>query len=263
MALTANTISNNMNAANTLNQKISDLMNKNSKTTNLNDLTKNLQDLGKNLLDGNSLLDKYLNNSNKQTNNKTDGITTISQAISQSANISILQASAKVSLNSGNSSQALFYQSVSARIEESLTYSFGLDDKGNEIFTFNYTQNIEFEYLQVAATSSNNIGNVSANNILANLNKNAETTANNLLKLTTSILDKFKEKNVSNFNQNINENTQKFIESVREGINKGFAETKGILESLKAYNENIETNLLKTMSLLEDGLNKLSTSTKK
>ena len=59
MALTANTISNNMNAANTLNQKISDLMNKNSKTTNLNDLTKNLQDLGKNLLDGNSLLDKY------------------------------------------------------------------------------------------------------------------------------------------------------------------------------------------------------------
>lgn len=255
MALTANTISNNMNAANTLNQKISDLMNKNSKTTNLNDLTKNLQDLGKNLLDGNSLLDKYLNNFSKQTNNKTDGITTISQAISQSANISILQASAKVSLNSGNSSQALFYQSVSARIEESLTYSFGLDDKGNEIFTFNYTQNIEFEYLQVAATSSNNI--------LANLNKNAETTANNLLKLTTSILDKFKEKNVSNFNQNINENTQKFIESVREGINKGFAETKGILESLKAYNENIETNLLKTMSLLEDGLNKLSTSTKK
>lgn len=252
MALTANTIANNMNAANALNQKISDLMHKNSTATNLKDLGKNLQDSGKNLLNGNTLLDKYLNDFNNQTNNKTGGITTISQMVKQSSNVSILQASANVSLTSGNNSQALFYQSVSARIEESLSYSFGIDDNGNEIFMFNYSQNIELEYLQVSASSGK------GNNLLSNLTNTPKDTANNLLKITADILNKFKENNVANFNKNIPDSTQKFIESVREGINKGFNETKSILESLKAFNENIEKDLLKTMNLLENGLNRLS-----
>lgn len=249
MALTANTIANNMNIATTLNQKVSDLMNKNSKTSNLNDLTKNMQDMSKDLLGGDSLLDKYLNNFNTNNNKNTGGITGISQMVKQSSNVSILQASAKVSLTSGNNSQALFFQSASARIEESLTYSFGLDDNGNEIFTFNYTQNIELEYLQVSANGDN---------LLGNLNTNSSDTSNNLLKYVDNILNKFKENNVSDFNKNISANTQKFIDSVRQGINKGYDETKGILESLKVFNKDIENNLRNTMDLLEKGLNRLS-----
>lgn len=248
MALTTTTIANNMNIANTLNQKANELMyntnNKNS-SQNLNDLTKNLQNSAKDLLNGNSLLDKYINNFANNTNNRTGGITSLSQMVSQSSNISILQASANVSLSAGNNSQALFFQCASARIEESLTYSFSYDDKGNEIMAFSYTQNIELEYMQVAA-NSDNIGEIS------------ERTANSLLKFASNILNNFKENNVSDFNKNLTENTQKFIDSVREGINKGFADAKGILESLKAYNENIEKDFQKTMSILEKGLNRLS-----
>lgn len=249
MALTANTIATNMNAATTLNQKISDLMNKNSKTTNLNDLTKNMQEMGKDLLGGNSLLDKYINNFNTNNNNKTAGITSISQMLKQSSNVSILQASANVSLTSGNNSQALFFQCASARIEESLSYSFSMDDKGNEILSFSYTQNIELEYLHVSANGDN---------LLNNINNNSSNTANNLLKYVSDILNRFRENNVSDFNKNVTDSTQKFIDSVRQGINKGYEETKGILESLKVFNENIEKDLLNTMNLLEKGLNKLA-----
>jgi hypothetical protein len=86
----------------------------------------------------------------------------------------------------------------------------------------------------------------------SNLDVSPEATAQRIVQGSTAFLDAFKEQN-SELNEE--ESLFEFLDVISSGIDKGFEEAKGILDSLSVLEGDIETNIDLTYDLVKQGLN--------
>ncbi|MYN01600.1 hypothetical protein GTP41_05760 [Pseudoduganella sp. DS3] len=132
-------------------------------------------------------------------------------------NVSILQESASISLNSENDPLALVYKSAITSINEQLQADFGPDAIQN-------------------ATSQDN---------------SPEGTAGRIVSLSTAFFSAFQKQNSDlEGDQALN----KFMDTIKGGIEKGFKEARDILQGLQVLNGDIASNIDKTYALVMKGL---------
>ena len=131
-------------------------------------------------------------------------------------NLQILQASAEVSLNAGNQSQALLLRSAIERINELLAPTLGPDA------------------LQAKLSEDNS----------------AEATAGRILSLSTGFFDAYAAQRP---NDDPDQVAKDFVELIRGGFEKGFNEAKEILQGLQVFSGDIESGVMKTYELVSQG----------
>ena len=145
----------------------------------------------------------------------------ISHAVAarQQLNVSILEASAKVSLGSGQQSQALLFRSAVDRINEILAAEGG-----------------GINALQTAA---------------ANQDNSPEATADRILQMSTGWLQGYMKQHPNEDQEAI---AKKFVDVIRTGFEKGYKEATNILEGLKVFQGDIKSGVEKTFDLVQKGL---------
>ena len=180
---------------------------------------------GKNSVQNNSAQ----NATQAQTAQKTKQSQSLYQR--QQLNTQILQASAQVSLTSGNQAQALFFQSAVTNISERFDFS-------GASFNFSATQTQS----QIYALSWN-----------TNTDTSAQATSERILNFATGFYDAYKTQNQAS-NKDESTIAQNFVNEIRTGFEKGYNEAKGILDSLQVFNGNIKTDIEKTYTLVQNGL---------
>lgn len=136
-------------------------------------------------------------------------------------NVSILQASLSVSLNSQNDPLSLVYKSAIANISETL----GISDSSGTGTTPATTP----------ATQDNS----------------PEATAGRIVSFITNMFQLFKQNNADKSDSN---NIDDYMNQIFKGVDQGFSEARGILESLGALNGDIAGNIDKTYSLVQKSL---------
>jgi len=85
----------------------------------------------------------------------------------------------------------------------------------------------------------------------SNLDVSPEATAQRIVQGTTAFYDAFKKQNSELSDE---ESLTKFIDVISSGIDKGFEEAKGILDSLSVLEGDIETNIDLTYDFVQQGL---------
>jgi Domain of unknown function (DUF5610) len=143
---------------------------------------------------------------------------TRTQAAAQ-LNSSILQSS--ITVNAGNEPLALVLKSAITGINEQLAPQFGENA------------------IQNAASQDNS----------------PEATAERIVSLSTAFLSAFKEQNPE---LSDDEAASKFLDTIKGGIEKGFAEAKDILQGLKVLSGDVASNIEKTFDLVQQGLAKFA-----
>jgi hypothetical protein len=133
----------------------------------------------------------------------------------QQMNVRIMEASASVSLSSGNDSQALLLRSAIDRINELLTPEFGE----------NALQNA------VAQDSS------------------AEATAGRILELSTGFYEAYAARRKGDDPAQV---AQDFVAMIRGGFEKGFGEARDILQGLNVLGQ-VESDINQTFALVQKG----------
>ncbi|HEX6733665.1 MAG TPA: DUF5610 domain-containing protein [Azonexus sp.] len=131
-------------------------------------------------------------------------------------NLQILEASAEVSLNAGNQSQALLFRSAIERINELLEPTLGPDA------------------LQAKLSEDNS----------------PEATAQRILTLSTGFFDAYAAQRP---NDDPDQVAKDFIELIRGGFEQGFNEAKEILQGLQVFSGDIESGVMKTYELVNKG----------
>ena len=131
-------------------------------------------------------------------------------------NLQILQASAEVSLNAGNQSQALLLRSAIERINELLAPTLGPDA------------------LQAKMSEDNS----------------PEATAQRILSLSTGFFDAYAAQRP---NDDPDQVAKDFVQLIRGGFERGFNEAKDILQGLQVFNGDIESGVMKTYELVSQG----------
>lgn len=132
-------------------------------------------------------------------------------------NVSILQASLSVSLNSQNDPLSLVYKSAIENINDVLRPELG----DNAI--------------QNAAAQDNS----------------PEGTAGRILSFVTNLFDLYKQ---ANPDKDDAANGDEYMQKIMKGVDQGFKEARGILDSLKVLNGDIASNIDKTYDLVQKGL---------
>ncbi|XLZ72707.1 DUF5610 domain-containing protein [Massilia sp. SR12] len=132
-------------------------------------------------------------------------------------NVSILQESASISLNAENDPLALVYKSAITSINEQLQADFGPDAIQN-------------------ATGQDN---------------SPEGTAGRIVSLSTAFFSAFQKQNSD---LEGDEALNKFMDTIKGGIEKGFKEARDILQGLQVLNGDIASNIDKTYELVMKGL---------
>ena len=132
-------------------------------------------------------------------------------------NVSILQESASVSLNSENDPLALVYKSAITSINEQLEADFGPDA------------------IQNAAGQDNS----------------PEGTAGRIVSLSTAFFSAFQQQHSD---LEGDESLNRFMDTIKGGIEKGFKEARDILQGLKVLGGDIAANIDKTYELVQKGL---------
>jgi len=132
-------------------------------------------------------------------------------------NVSILQESASVSLNSENDPLALVYKSAITSINEQLEADFGPDA------------------IQNAAGQDNS----------------PEGTAGRIVSLSTAFFSAFQQQHSE---LEGDESLNRFMDTIKGGIEKGFQEARDILKGLKVLGGDIAANIDKTYELVQKGL---------
>ena len=132
-------------------------------------------------------------------------------------NVSILQESASVSLNSENDPLALVYKSAITSINEQLEADFGPDA------------------IQNAAGQDNS----------------PEGTAGRIVSLSTAFFSAFQQQHSE---LEGDESLNRFMDTIKGGIEKGFKEARDILQGLKVLGGDIAANIDKTYELVQKGL---------
>lgn len=136
-------------------------------------------------------------------------------------NVSILQASLQVSLNAQNDPLSLVYKSAIANISETL----GISDSsgtGTPPATTPTTQD-----------------------------NSPEGTAGRIVSFITNMFQLFKQNNPDKSDST---NIDDYMNQIFKGVDQGFSEARGILESLGALNGDIAGNIDKTYSLVQKSL---------
>ncbi|MBS1189199.1 MAG: hypothetical protein H6R10_991 [Rhodocyclaceae bacterium] len=131
-------------------------------------------------------------------------------------NVQILQASAEVSIQAGDQSQALLFRSAIDRINELLAPELGLDA------------------IQ---------GKMSEDN-------SPEATAGRIVSLSTGFFDTYAAQHPG---EDPGKLAKDFVDLIRGGFEKGFNEAKDILQGLKVFNGDIESGVMKTYELVTKG----------
>ncbi|MDR2186674.1 MAG: DUF5610 domain-containing protein [Azonexus sp.] len=142
----------------------------------------------------------------------------IRQAVRQSTNLQILQASAEVSLKAGKQSMTLLYRSAIDRINDALAPQFGPNA------------------IQSAIDSG--------------VDTSAEATANRILQFSTAFFDRYAAQNPGKDPEQL---ATDFIALIRGGFEKGFNEAKSILSGLGVLNGGIADGIQQTWDLVQKG----------
>lgn len=137
-------------------------------------------------------------------------------AAKQQLNVSILEASAQVSLSSGNESLSLLFRSAIDQINEILAPELGPDA------------------IQNAASQDNS----------------PEATAERIVSLSTAFYDAYAAKRSGDDPEQV---AKDFIELIRGGFEKGFGEARDILDGLGVFNGEVEKGVMKTHELVNKG----------
>jgi len=132
-------------------------------------------------------------------------------------NVSILHESASVSLNSENDPLALVYKSAITSINEQLEADFGPDA------------------IQNAAGQDNS----------------PEGTAGRIVSLSTAFFSAFQQQHSELEGDDA---LNRFMDTIKGGIEKGFKEARDILQGLKVLGGDIASNIDKTYELVQKGL---------
>lgn len=132
-------------------------------------------------------------------------------------NVSILQESASVSLKSENDPLALLYKSAITSLNEQLQADFGPDA------------------IQNAMGQDNS----------------PEGTAGRIVSLSTAFFGAFQQQHSE---LKGDEALNRFMDTIRGGIEKGFKEARNILQGLKVLGGDIASNIDKTYELVQKGL---------
>lgn len=131
-------------------------------------------------------------------------------------NSSIVQASLTVALNSSNEPLSVVLKTALTGINEALKDDFG----------DNAIQN---------AMSQDNT---------------PEGTASRIVSLSTAFYDAFKQQHPGEDNDAV---LEKFMATLKRGVDQGFKEARGVLEGLKVLNGDIASNIDKTYALVQQG----------
>lgn len=134
-------------------------------------------------------------------------------------NVSILQASLQVSISSQNDSLTLIYKSVIANVSESV----GIKDG--------------------SATQ--------ATPPLAAQDNSPEATAGRIVSFITNMFQLFKQNNPD---KSDSDNIDDYMQKIYQGVDKGFSEARGILDSMKVLSGDIASNIDKTYDLVQKSL---------
>ncbi|HZX30582.1 MAG TPA: DUF5610 domain-containing protein [Rhodocyclaceae bacterium] len=144
------------------------------------------------------------------------GAATIRSTVRSQTNLQILQASAEVSIQAGNQSQALVFRSAIDRINELLAPEFGPDA------------------LQGKMGEDNS----------------PEATANRILSMSTGFFDAYAAQHKG---ENPDELAKNFVDLIRGGFEQGFNDAKNILKGLDVLGGDVESGIMKTYELVSKG----------
>lgn len=147
----------------------------------------------------------------------SDTAVTASNRAKMQLNVSILQESASISLNSGNDPLALLYKSAITSINEQLEADFGPDA------------------IQGALGQDNS----------------PEATAGRIVSLSTAFFGAFQQQHSE---LEGDEALTRFMDTIKGGIEKGFKEARDILTGLQVLDGDIAANIDKTYELVQKGL---------
>ncbi|MFZ3019422.1 MAG: DUF5610 domain-containing protein [Gallionella sp.] len=140
-------------------------------------------------------------------------------ASKQAYNTSILKASMEVSLSAGNHSMSLLFKSAIEHLNEVLAPELG----DNAI--------------QAAAESG--------------MDFSPQATADRIVSMSTAFFGRYAE---NHSEKDLNVALVDFVQLIRGGIDKGFAEAREILDGLKVLEGDIASNIDKTYELVQFGL---------
>ena len=137
-------------------------------------------------------------------------------AAKQQLNTQILEASAKVSIQSGNKSQALVFRAAIDRINELLAPEFGANA------------------IQGRMTEDNS----------------PEATAGRILSLSTGFFDAYAAQHPDTPPEQL---ARDFVNLIRGGFEKGFKDASDILDGLQGFSGEIKDGIMKTYELVSKG----------
>lgn len=166
-----------------------------------------------------SLQSQYAQRAVQGRSEKADGVsgtmgsTTMAQ---NQLNVRILEASAEVSIQAGNQSQALLFRSAIDRINEFLAPELGPDAIQGKMGEDN----------------------------------SPEATAGRILSLSTGFFDAYAAQHPGEGQDQLARN---FVDLIRGGFEKGFNEAKDILQGLEVLGGDIESGIMKTYELVMKG----------
>jgi len=147
---------------------------------------------------------------------KDDGNMSVAAKAKAQLNVSIVQASLTVSLNSSNEPLSVLLKTALTGINEALKDDFG----------DNAIQN---------AVSQDNT---------------PEGTASRIVSLSTAFYDAFKQQHPGEDGDAV---LNKFMETLQKGVDQGFKEARGVLDGLKVLNGDVASNIDKTYELVQKG----------
>ncbi|MCL2830602.1 MAG: DUF5610 domain-containing protein [Betaproteobacteria bacterium] len=142
----------------------------------------------------------------------------IGDALRRTVGVQILQASAFISIKSGDESQALLYRSAIDRINEALSPDLGP------------------EAIQTAAASG--------------VDASPEATAGRILSISTGFFDAYAAQNPGKDRDQL---ATDFVALIRGGFEKGFNDAKNILDGLGVLKGDIAEGIQRTFDLVQKG----------
>jgi hypothetical protein len=148
---------------------------------------------------------------------KAGDATTARQDAKTQLNISIVQSSLTVSLNTQNDPLALVLKSALTGINEALAPQYGENAIQNAVGQDN----------------------------------TPEGTASRIVSLSTGFYDAYKKQHPG---EDDTATAKKFLETIRSGVEQGFKEAKDILGGLNVLNGDVASNVDKTYALVQKGL---------
>ncbi|MQA20266.1 DUF5610 domain-containing protein [Rugamonas rivuli] len=147
---------------------------------------------------------------------KDDSNVSVAAKAKAQLNVSIVQASLTVSLNSSNEPLSVLLKTALTGINEALKDDFG----------DNAIQN---------AVSQDNT---------------PEGTASRIVSLSTAFYEAYKQQHPGEEGDAV---LNKFMDTLKKGVDQGFKEARGVLDGLKVLNGDIASNIDKTYDLVQQG----------